>query len=223
MRIRLFLLALSAVTATAQPQFQPESLDGPALEAAHQASPDDLAISTRLLRFYEGAANDPDWTKRYALLSAAIQHSPTAGLLGNPAIWRSMPSTFREQVKQLWIAQVQQHPADVQVLRNAANGLDTAPQYIRVGGNVQNSNLLTKVEPVYPPLARQARIQGTVRFDSTIAADGHIQNLQLVSGHPLLVGAATQAVQQWVYKPTLLNGNPVAVVTTLDINFTLQP
>jgi TonB family protein len=92
---------------------------------------------------------------------------------------------------------------------------------IRVGGNVQAANLIRRVEPIYPPLARQARIQGTVRFDATIGADGHVKNLQLISGHPLLVPAAQEAVRQWVYRPTLLNGIPVEVVTQIDVPFTL--
>jgi protein TonB len=96
------------------------------------------------------------------------------------------------------------------------------PQRIRVGGNVQAANLVRKVTPVYPPLAKQARIQGTVRFTAIIGKDGTIQNLQLVSGHPLLVSAAQDAVRQWVYKPTLLNGEPVEVVTQIDVNFTLS-
>ena len=96
------------------------------------------------------------------------------------------------------------------------------PSRIRVGGNVQAANLIRKVVPVYPPLAKQARIQGTVRFQAIIGKDGTIQNLQLVSGHPLLVAAAQQAVSQWVYRPTLLNGDPVEVVTTIDVNFTLS-
>lgn len=96
------------------------------------------------------------------------------------------------------------------------------PQRIRVGGNVQAANLIRKVTPVYPPLAKQARIQGTVRFTAIIGKDGTIQNLQLVSGHPLLVQAAQDAVRQWVYKPTLLNGEPVEVVTQIDVNFTLS-
>jgi protein TonB len=74
----------------------------------------------------------------------------------------------------------------------------TAPQRIRVGGNVQALNLIHKVTPVYPPLAKQARVQGTVRFTATIGKDGHIMNLELVSGDPLLVEAAQPAVQQWV-------------------------
>ena len=96
------------------------------------------------------------------------------------------------------------------------------PQRIRVGGNVQAANLIRKITPVYPPLAKQARIQGTVRFTAIIGKDGTIQNLQLVSGHPLLVEAARQAVSQWQYKPTLLNGEPVEVVTQIDVNFTLS-
>ncbi len=96
------------------------------------------------------------------------------------------------------------------------------PKRIRVGGNVQAARLIKQVKPIYPPLARQARIQGTVRFNAIIGKDGRIQNLTLVSGHPLLVPAATAAVKQWVYKPTLLNGEPVEVVTIIDVNFTLS-
>jgi TonB family protein len=96
------------------------------------------------------------------------------------------------------------------------------PQRIRVGGNVQAANLIKKVTPVYPPLAKQARIQGTVRFTVIIGKQGGIENIQLISGHPLLVPSATEAVKQWVYKPTLLNGEPVEVVTQIDVNFTLS-
>ncbi len=96
------------------------------------------------------------------------------------------------------------------------------PQRIRVGGNVQAARLIKQPRPAYPPLAKQARIQGTVRFNAIIGRDGSIQNLQLVSGHPLLVPSATEAVRQWVYQPTLLNGEPVEVVTQIDVNFTLQ-
>lgn len=95
------------------------------------------------------------------------------------------------------------------------------PKQIRVGGNVQAAKLINQPKPVYPPLAKQARIQGTVRFNAVIGRDGSIQNLTLVSGHPLLVPAATEAVRQWRYQPTLLNGEPVEVVTQIDVNFTL--
>lgn len=92
---------------------------------------------------------------------------------------------------------------------------------IRVGGNVQSAKLVRQPKPVYPPLARQARIQGVVRFTAIIDKDGTIQNLQLLSGHPLLVQSAQDAVRQWVYQPTLLNNEPVQVITQIDVNFTL--
>jgi protein TonB len=96
------------------------------------------------------------------------------------------------------------------------------PQQIRVGGNVQAARLVNQPKPQYPPLARQARIQGVVRFNAVIGKDGTIQNLTLVSGHPLLVPSATEAVRQWRYQPTLLNNEPVEVLTTIDVNFTLS-
>ncbi len=105
------------------------------------------------------------------------------------------------------------------VVAPAAAG--STPQRIRVGGNVQQANLISKVNPVYPPLAKQARIQGVVHLTTTIAADGTVQNIEVISGHPLLVPAAMEAVKQWLYKPTLLNGNPVEVITQVDVNFTL--
>ena len=95
------------------------------------------------------------------------------------------------------------------------------PARIRVSGNVQAANILYKVDPVYPPLARRARVQGTVRFTAIIGADGHVQNLQLISGHPLLVQAAREAVGQWVYRPVLLNGEPIERPTQIDVPFTL--
>jgi TonB family protein len=97
-----------------------------------------------------------------------------------------------------------------------------APKRIRVGGNVQAAMIQDKVNPVYPSLAKKERIEGVVRFNVTIGADGHVKDLQLVEGHPLLTPAAQDAVSQWVYRPTLLNGEPVEVVTVIDVNFSLS-
>jgi periplasmic protein TonB len=97
-----------------------------------------------------------------------------------------------------------------------------APQRIRVGGNVQAANLVSQQRPVYPPLAKQARISGTVELSAIIGRDGRVQDLKVVKGHPLLVQAALDAVKNWVYRPTLLNGEPVEVSTTIDVNFTLS-
>jgi len=108
-------------------------------------------------------------------------------------------------------------PPPVKAVEKAAT-----PQRIRVGGNVQQAKLIRQPKPIYPPLAKQARISGVVRLDAIIGKDGTIQNLKVVSGHPLLVPAAMEAVKQWVYAPTLLNGEPVEVVTQIDVNFTLS-
>ncbi len=97
------------------------------------------------------------------------------------------------------------------------------PKQIRVGGNVQAAKLIEKPEPVYPPLAQQARIQGVVRYTAVVGRDGTVLNLTLVSGHPLLVPSATEAVRRYRYQTTLLNGEPVEVVTQVDVNFTLMP
>src|SRR6267142_5042821 len=96
------------------------------------------------------------------------------------------------------------------------------PSRIRVGGNVQAAMAIRAPKPAYPPLAKQARIQGVVRLNAIIGKDGTIQDLKAASGHPLLVPAALEAVKQWLYKPTLLNGEPVEVVTVIDVNFTLS-
>ncbi len=93
---------------------------------------------------------------------------------------------------------------------------------IRVSIGVQMAKLVTQVIPVYPPLARSTRISGVVHLVGIIAKDGTIRNLQLISGHPMLTRAALDAVQQWVYKPTLLNGEPVEVICPIDVNFTLS-
>jgi len=91
----------------------------------------------------------------------------------------------------------------------------------RVGGAVQAAKLVNRVQPVYPPLARQTRISGTVKLHAIIGKDGTVQQLQVVSGHPLLVQSALDAVRQWRYQPTLLNGEPVEVDTEIDVIFSL--
>lgn len=97
-----------------------------------------------------------------------------------------------------------------------------APQRVRVSQGVSQGLLIKKVQPTYPPLARQARIQGTVMLQAEISKDGTIENLRLMSGHPMLAPAAIEAVKQWRYKPYMLNGEPVAVETTVMVNFTLS-
>jgi len=97
-----------------------------------------------------------------------------------------------------------------------------APVRVRVSTGVATGLLIRKVTPTYPQLAKQARIQGSVVLQAEISKDGTIQNLQLISGHPMLAPAAIEAVKQWRYKPYLLNGEPVAVETQVVVNFSLS-
>ncbi|MBZ5720695.1 MAG: TonB family protein [Acidobacteriia bacterium] len=96
------------------------------------------------------------------------------------------------------------------------------PQRVRVSQGVSQGLLIRKVQPLYPPLARQARIQGNVVLQAEISKDGTIENLRLVSGHPMLAPAAIEAVKQWRYKPYFLNGEPVEVETQVTVIFSLS-
>jgi len=96
------------------------------------------------------------------------------------------------------------------------------PALLRVSNGVLAAKLLQQPKPLYPLPAKAARVSGVVRLQATIGRDGAIRNLQLVSGPPLLVKAAMEAVSHWTYQPTLLNGEPVEVFTEIDVNFTLN-
>ena len=112
------------------------------------------------------------------------------------------------------------------LLHLAAFGVGTTTasdvQQAEVTPDAGSGVLVKKVEPVYPPLAHQARVQGTVTFEATISKKGDIESLRAVSGHPLLVPAAIAAVKQWKYKPILIDGKPVEVSTQIQVNFALQ-
>ena len=99
--------------------------------------------------------------------------------------------------------------------------LQKPPERIRIGGNVQAALLIHEVQPEYPAYARHAHITGTVRMTAIVSRDGTVQSLVLVSGPVLLVQAAMDAVKQWVYKPTYLNGLPVEVLTEVTLHFSL--
>ena len=130
-----------------------------------------------------------------------------SGVPGGAGVPAAMPQLFREPV---------------QPKPRVADPPPAPAQPQRVGGDVQAAKLVKKVIPAYPPLARQARVSGTVQLIGVIAKDGTIQQLQVVSGHPLLVKSALDAVRQWIYRPTLLNGQAVEVIAPIDVIFTLQ-
>ena len=98
----------------------------------------------------------------------------------------------------------------------------TAPAHpVRIS-SMSEGNLVRTVQPVYPPLARAARIQGTVVLQAVISKQGTITGLSVISGHPMLATAAVEAVRQWRYKPYVLNNEPVEVETQVTVNFSLE-
>jgi periplasmic protein TonB len=93
---------------------------------------------------------------------------------------------------------------------------------VRVGGNIKTPTKVKDVRPVYPAIAQSARVQGVVIIEAVIGPDGHVQDAKVLRSIPLLDAAALDAVKQWQYTPTLLNGVPVPVIMTVTVNFTLQ-
>ena len=112
-----------------------------------------------------------------------------------------------------------------------AGGLGTVPppppppeprEPIRVSNGVQNSRLINRVDPVYPELAKRARVSGIVLLQVTVDEQGLVAGIKLIRGHPLLNQSAIDAVSQWMYSPTLLSGEPVPVIATVTVNFLLR-
>jgi protein TonB len=100
----------------------------------------------------------------------------------------------------------------------------TAPATpIRVGGDVKEPRPIKMVPPIYPALASRARVSGVVILEATLTAQGTVEEIRVISGHPLLIEAAIACVKQWQYEPTLLNGSPVAVILTAKVHFERAP
>ena len=107
-------------------------------------------------------------------------------------------------------------------LRSASSDGPGVPQSpVRAGGDLQPPTKLRQVAPAYPELARQARVQGVVVLDCVIDPSGRVADVKVLRGHSLLAPAAVDAVRQWLYTPTRLNGAPVAVLLTVTVRFTL--
>ena len=105
---------------------------------------------------------------------------------------------------------------------SAASEARAGGEAMKVSAAVMQGNILTRINPVYPPAAKEAKIQGAVVLRAVIGTNGTVENLQVVSGPKELLGSSIDAVRQWVYKPYLLNGQPTEVETTITVNYTLQ-
>jgi protein TonB len=93
---------------------------------------------------------------------------------------------------------------------------------VRVGGDIKRPEIVKKVDPVYPPIAKAARVAGMVIIEATIARDGTIKNAKVIRSVPMLDQAALDAVNQWRYTPTLLNNQPVEVIMSVNVTFAIQ-
>jgi periplasmic protein TonB len=183
------------VPAAAQPP-------APAHEQARQAKPqtnmmgdqiiEPSSVPAEVLRLHESSLPAPISASELGVVGATGRHpGGVIGSLGNRAN----------------IVQPPPKPAPVSHLP-------------RVSAMMQGY-LVHRVEPLYPPLAKAARIQGTVHLKAVISREGMIENLQVLAGHPMLVTAAVAAVRQWRYRPYILNGEPVEVETEITVNFIL--
>ena len=97
------------------------------------------------------------------------------------------------------------------------------PAPIRIGGVVKEPQVIKMVPPMYPPLASRARVSGLVVLEATLTAQGSVEQIRVISGHPLLIDAAVECVKQWQYEPTYLNGTPVPVILTAKVHFNKAP
>jgi len=177
------------------------------------ATEQDAAALAMMMKM-AGVAFAKQPTDQQATAIAALLQSMNVTVDGNVTnLTLTIPETQLEQT----IQRAEQAKPRAEAVPPLAD--TPVPQRIRVGGKVQAAKLTQKVDPVYPPLANQARISGVVRLNVIVGKDGTVENMTVESGHPLLVPAALEAVKQWVYKPTLLNGQPVEVVTQVEVPF----
>ena len=173
------------------------------IDVSRLPEPPQSAMRARLAP-YEGQPSTLALYTEVGRLAKEVDAAARIGAITPPPTVEGSPSTT------LWIT-----------FQNESGAPSSAAARVQVSGEEQSKKLLSMARPQYPPLARQARIQGTVRFSAVIDREGRVSNLTLVSGHPLLVPAAEEAVKQWTYEPTVRNGEPAEVVTQIDVNFSL--
>ena len=206
---------------------------------ARQLAPQAQLHTMRLAVLYSGAflPGRPagEWAQFVPKATAELESTPDATLVGSVGEMLIRPYNLEslkmaEKFLQRAIAldggneRWRRSLAQLKTVQEMKPGEAVAqtPGRIRAGSVLGQNQLLKHVRPVYPPMAKQARIQGTVRLSAVIAKDGTVRDLTVVSGHPLLIPAAMEAARQWVYQPAMLSGEPVEVKTPIDVNFTLN-
>jgi len=196
------------------------------LQTVSQTDQDAAALAA-VLKALPGMAQLAGAKGEMAAAAAMLQSLSVTTDGKTTTISLSVPET---QIEQMILAgqakaaqnsqQLQTRPAERSAAGRPAVGAGS--QRVHVEREAQRAKLLQHADPVYPPLAKQARISGVVRLNVIIGKEGTVQNITVASGHPLLVPSAMQAVKDWVYEPTLVNGKAVEVATQVEVNFTLE-
>lgn len=187
---------------------------------AVSATDQDAAALAALLKSLAGTADL--FTHDHYVANAALLQSLSATSEGPVTkISLSVPEPQIEEMMHVSRADAPAHTVPPSRASEPTPSSGAVPQRVKIAGDVQKAKLLQHPDPVYPPLAVQARISGVVRLKAIIGKDGTVQNLVLASGHPLLVPSAMEAAKQWVYAPTFLNGQAVEVSTQIEVNFAL--
>jgi periplasmic protein TonB len=173
----------------------------------------------------------PSSSRSIGRVWAAPSHVPTGPIRDVPTeiTFEALPESAVpgipgiEAVPGLAVATIIPSPR-VELPKQPAARVEPAPEVkpIRVSGGVLAAKIIKRVVPNYPLFARQAHVSGTVHLQATLSKDGRIENLRVIDGPPLLRQSALDAVSQWVYSPTILNGQPVEVEAPIEVNFTLN-
>jgi len=168
-----------------------------------QSSNDIALVGSVARHVVEGGSSHLSTSDRYALANELVTHAQS--LEPQNRDWADLMEGVKAITGDGFPVVTEQAPAGVQT--------------IRIGGKVAAANLQESSPPIYPPLAKAASVQGTVKLQIRIGADGHVKETTVISGHPLLTTAARDAAERYVYKPTLLNGQAVEVLTEVEITF----
>lgn len=153
-----------------------------------------------------------------AMLMERVQQD--SGVRISLALSKEAPAPIAEQIFELLISTMRVAWANSDHAIFVTIGTSRPP--IRVGGGFQQFKLRKKVEPIYPEGAKKAGIRGAVLLQVTIDETGHVSDVKVIRGDPLLTEAAADAVRQWEYEPTILNGQPVPVIATVTVDFTIR-
>ena len=216
------LIAIVLVLPLLHPEVLHPKLDVPIWVSLHQAKPEPPPevrevrpmASSRPRPLFDQVFHMPIAVPRRIDMSADAPELQNLMMVGTAAQGSTVIPGFGNALPDR--PEPQQNPPVRKMTQEPPRG----PMHVSTG--VQSAKLIFSPRPPYPPLAKTARVQGTVKIQAVIAADGTIKNLQVISGPPLLVKAAIDAVSQWRYQPTLLSGNPVEVITEIDVNFMLS-